>query len=246
MWRAFAKKIDDEDRREAVPVDLRAGVAPHAARLLGDHAGHRLGARVVGLCATASTRSSSLLESMYYAGIGFFTVGFGDVVPVASAPRILVLVEAFFGLTTMALLIGFMPTFFAAYSTREELVSTLDDLSGHAGHAARDARGVRARRRPDRAVRDVRSLGDVDGERAREPLELPDADALPVEAVRPVVDRGECDRHRDGRAVRLDLRQTSRLTSAAGSAAAPRRPAARFEEAISRGGRIITHAQPRS
>ena len=40
------------------------------------------------------------------------------------------LVEAFFGLMTMALLIGFLPTLFAAYSTREELVSTLDDLSG--------------------------------------------------------------------------------------------------------------------
>ena len=72
----------------------------------------------------------SLLESIYYAGVGFFTVGFGDVVPVGSAPRILVLVEAFFGLMTMALLIGFLPTLFAAYSTREELVSTLDDLSG--------------------------------------------------------------------------------------------------------------------
>ena len=32
--------------------------------------------------------------------------------------------------TTMALLIGFLPTLFAAYSTREELVSTLDDLTG--------------------------------------------------------------------------------------------------------------------
>jgi hypothetical protein len=72
----------------------------------------------------------SLLESVYYAGIGFFTVGFGDVIPIGSAPRILVLLEAFFGLTTMALLIGFIPTVFAAYSTREELVSTLDDLSG--------------------------------------------------------------------------------------------------------------------
>ena len=39
-------------------------------------------------------------------------------------------VEGFFGVATMALLIGFLPTLFAAYSTREELVSTLDDLSG--------------------------------------------------------------------------------------------------------------------
>ena len=40
------------------------------------------------------------------------------------------MIEGFFGVATMALLIGFLPTLFAAYSSREELVSTLDDLSG--------------------------------------------------------------------------------------------------------------------
>ena len=129
MWRAFGKKIDDEDQREAFlsiygPLSLLTLLIFWVTmQVIGWGLvwwGLRNGIHTI----------SSLLESVYYAGIGFFTVGFGDVIPIGSAPRILVLVEAFFGLTTMALLIGFLPTLFAAYSTREELVSTLDDLSG--------------------------------------------------------------------------------------------------------------------
>ena len=129
LWRAFGKNIDDEDQREAFlsiygPLSLLTLLIFWVTmQVMGWGLvwwGLRDGIHTI----------DSLLESVYYAGIGFFTVGFGDVVPVASAPRILVLVEAFFGLTTMALLIGFLPTLFAAYSTREELVSTLDDLSG--------------------------------------------------------------------------------------------------------------------
>ena len=128
-WRAMAKRVDDEDRREAFlsiygPLSLLLLLIVWVTMQV-------LGWGLVwwGLRNGIQTLDS-LLESVYYAGIGFFTVGFGDVIPIASAPRILVLLEAFFGLTTMALLIGFIPTAFAAYSTREELVSTLDDLSG--------------------------------------------------------------------------------------------------------------------
>ncbi|HMK11796.1 MAG TPA: potassium channel family protein [Acidimicrobiales bacterium] len=129
IWRGFAKKIDDEDDREAFlsiygPLSLLTLLIFWVTmQVLGWGLvwwGYRTGIHTI----------SSLLESVYYAGIAFFTVGFGDVVPVASAPRILVLVEAFFGVTTMALLIGFMPSAFSAYSAREELVTTLDDLSG--------------------------------------------------------------------------------------------------------------------
>jgi len=129
MWRFFAKRVHDDDQREAFlsiygPLSLLTLLIFWVTmQVLGWGLvwwGLRNGIHTI----------SSLLESVYYAGIGFFTVGFGDVVPIASAPRILVLVEAFMGLVTMALLIGFMPNAFSAYSTREELVSTLDDLSG--------------------------------------------------------------------------------------------------------------------
>ncbi len=128
-WRAVGRKIEDEDQREGFlsiygPLSLLTLLVFWVTTQV-------VGWGLVwwGLRDGIQTLDS-LLESIYYAGVGFFTVGFGDVIPTASAPRVLVLVEAFFGLTTMALLIGFLPTLFAAYSTREELVSTLDDLSG--------------------------------------------------------------------------------------------------------------------
>ena len=44
----------------------------------------------------------SYLDAVYFAGVGFFTVGFGDVLPTGGLARLLVLVEAFMGLVTMA------------------------------------------------------------------------------------------------------------------------------------------------
>ena len=46
------------------------------------------------------------LDAVYFAGVGFFTVGFGDILPTGPLARILVIVEAFMGLVTMALVSG--------------------------------------------------------------------------------------------------------------------------------------------
>ncbi len=159
MWRAFGKNIDDEDRREGFlsiygPLSLLTLLIFWVTMQVIGWGLVWWGYR------TASTRSIRCSSRSTTPAIGFFTVGFGDVVPVASAPRILVLVEAFFGLTTMALLIGFLPTLFAAYSTREELVSTLDDLSGTSVTPLGMLEAYARDGRPDRPVRDVRALGD--------------------------------------------------------------------------------------
>jgi Ion channel len=69
------------------------------------------------------------LDAVYFAGVGFFTVGFGDVVPVGDLARLLALAQAFMGLVTIALVIGYLPTLFGAYSRREVQLLTLDDLS---------------------------------------------------------------------------------------------------------------------
>jgi hypothetical protein len=71
----------------------------------------------------------SYLDALYFAGVGFFTVGFGDVVPVGGLARMLALVQAFMGLVTVALVIGYLPTLFGAYSRREVQLLTLDDLT---------------------------------------------------------------------------------------------------------------------
>jgi hypothetical protein len=69
------------------------------------------------------------LDAVYFAGVGFFTVGFGDLVPTGGLTRLLVLVEAFMGLVTMALVIGYLPTLYNAYARREVQLLALDDLS---------------------------------------------------------------------------------------------------------------------
>jgi hypothetical protein len=71
-------------------------------------------------------------DAVYFAGVGFLTVGFGDIVPTGDLARLLVLVEAFMGLVTMALVIGYLPTLYGAYSRREVQLLALDDLSDEA------------------------------------------------------------------------------------------------------------------
>ena len=68
---------------------------------------------------SAVTGVDGYLDAVYFAGVGFFTVGFGDLVPTGGLARLLVLVEAFMGLVTMALVIGYLPTLYGAYSRRE-------------------------------------------------------------------------------------------------------------------------------
>ena len=60
----------------------------------------------------------------------FFTVGFGDILPKDGGARIFVLFEALTGVGTTALVIGYLPTLYGAYSQRETLLLTLDDLTG--------------------------------------------------------------------------------------------------------------------
>jgi len=59
----------------------------------------------------------------------FFTVGFGEVVPANDAPRFGALVEAFAGVLSTALVIGYLPSLYGAYSERERKLMTLDDGS---------------------------------------------------------------------------------------------------------------------
>ena len=81
---------------------------------------------------SAVTGVDGYLDAVYFAGVGFFTVGFGDLVPTGGLARLLVLVEAFMGLVTMALVIGYLPTLYGAYSRREVQLLSLDDMSDDA------------------------------------------------------------------------------------------------------------------
>lgn len=70
-----------------------------------------------------------LMDSVYFSGVVFFTVGFGEVVPIDQVPRFMALLEAFAGVLTTALVVGYLPALYAAYSEREQKLLTLDDGS---------------------------------------------------------------------------------------------------------------------
>ena len=73
---------------------------------------------------------SGIPDALYYSGVVFFTVGFGEIVPEAAIPRIGAIAEAFVGVVTIALVIGYLPSLYGAYSERERALMTLDDGSG--------------------------------------------------------------------------------------------------------------------
>jgi hypothetical protein len=65
-------------------------------------------------------------DSWYFSGVVFFTVGFGEIVPIDVIPRFGAIIEAFFGVITVALVIGYLPSLYAAYSDRERALMMLD------------------------------------------------------------------------------------------------------------------------
>jgi hypothetical protein len=128
LWRALGRRIGSERGRERLlavygPLSLLGLLVIWVLLLL---AGWGL---VWWVLQDRLSGVDSYLDALYFAGVGFFTVGFGDVVPVADLARLLALAQAFMGLVSIALVIGYLPTLFGAYSRREVQLLTLDDLT---------------------------------------------------------------------------------------------------------------------
>lgn len=68
-------------------------------------------------------------DDVYYSGVVFFTVGFGEVLPEEAGPRFGAIVEAACGVVTVALVVGYLPSLYSAYSDREAKLQTIDDGS---------------------------------------------------------------------------------------------------------------------
>lgn len=72
-----------------------------------------------------------LLRSCFYvSGTTIFTLGLGDVQPTSHAARALIVIEAGTGLGFVALVIGYVPVLYTAFSNREISVALLDARAG--------------------------------------------------------------------------------------------------------------------
>jgi hypothetical protein len=76
------------------------------------------------------TALARLRSCLYVSGTTIFTLGLGEVLPATHAARAMVVLEAGTGLGFVALVIGYVPVLYTAFSTREILVALLDARAG--------------------------------------------------------------------------------------------------------------------
>jgi hypothetical protein len=73
---------------------------------------------------------------LYLSGTTFFTLGYGDVTPIAPFGRALAVVESGLGFGFLAVVISYLPVLFQAFSRREVTISLLDARAGSPPSAA--------------------------------------------------------------------------------------------------------------
>ena len=73
---------------------------------------------------------------VYISGTNFFTLGYGDVTPTEPLGRALAIVEAGTGFAMLAIVIGYLPVLYQAFSRREVNISLLDQRAGSPSSAA--------------------------------------------------------------------------------------------------------------
>jgi hypothetical protein len=67
---------------------------------------------------------------LYFSATTFLTFGFGDFVPITDAGKWLAVAEATTGFMFLALVIGYVPVFYSAFSRREQTILLLDSKAG--------------------------------------------------------------------------------------------------------------------
>jgi hypothetical protein len=77
-----------------------------------------------------------LASDIYLSGTTIFTLGIGDITPHSSAARFLIVIESGMGLGFLAMVIGYFPVLYGAFSRREVTISLLDARAGSPPSAA--------------------------------------------------------------------------------------------------------------
>jgi hypothetical protein len=78
----------------------------------------------------------SLWTYVYLSGVTFFTLGYGDVTAAEPVGQLVTVVEAGLGFGFLAVVIGYLPVLYAAFSRREATISLLDARAGSPPSAA--------------------------------------------------------------------------------------------------------------
>ena len=131
-WWFLAKAIRSKKRRETLlaiygPLSLLALLTFWAMSVI---LGFALVHWAIGSRVGLTNHDTTFLIDFYYSGTTFFTLGLGDVAPISAAARVLTVVEASVGFGMLALVIGYLPVVYQAFSRREVNISMLDARAG--------------------------------------------------------------------------------------------------------------------
>src|SRR5882724_4665532 len=131
-WSAIALRLKKSKQREIFlsifgPLSLLALLVLWAATLVF---GFALLHWAFGSHISLPNGHAGLLSDLYYSGTTFFTLGLGDIAPVGAAARAITVIEASLGFGLLALVIGYFPVLYQAFSRREVNISMLDARAG--------------------------------------------------------------------------------------------------------------------
>jgi voltage-gated potassium channel Kch len=132
VWRALALRIPPGKLREAVlsrfgPLSL---LGLFTSWVVGLIVAFALLNWFLETGLKAPEGESTFATRLYLSGVTFFTLGYGEVTPVTPLGRLLAVLEAGIGFAFMAVIIGYLPTLFQAFSQRETAITLLDARAG--------------------------------------------------------------------------------------------------------------------
>jgi hypothetical protein len=124
-WSAVARSFPRWKRREAYlsffgPLSLLFLLVLWAAGLIAGF----------GLLHWAAGDAADLGTTLYFSGTNFFTLGLGDITPRTPVAKLLTVSEAGTGFAFLAIMIGYLPVIYQAFSHREINISLLDARAG--------------------------------------------------------------------------------------------------------------------
>jgi hypothetical protein len=137
-WAALARSVKNRNVREEVygvygPLTLILRLAVWAALLMVSFGLFFLAIGSPFLDMTrpaATTLLQQFRTDLYVSGTTLFTLGLGDVLPHSAVARGLIICEAGVGLGFVALVIGYLPVLYGAFSKREVDIALLDGRAG--------------------------------------------------------------------------------------------------------------------
>ena len=131
-WSAIARTIKNNKRREKFlsffgPLSLLMLLAVWALSIVFAMAMIQW---AIGSDISSLNAPAGFFQDLYFSGTTFFTLGLGDVTPVDRAAQLATVIEASLGFAILALVIGYFPVLYQAFSRREASISMLDARAG--------------------------------------------------------------------------------------------------------------------